>query len=62
MPNPKSDGPRQLWLACLPEDPDAEPLTLDMIKSEELCEPPVTIVRGSEMMLREKVSHECICV
>jgi hypothetical protein len=33
-----------MWLACSPGDPDAEELTLEKIKSEELCEPPVSIV------------------
>jgi vacuolar protein-sorting-associated protein 4 len=45
--NPKSEGPRELWLACSPGDPAAEPLTLDKINPDELCEPPVTI---SDMM------------
>jgi hypothetical protein len=44
VPNPKPEGPRELWLACSPGDPVGEPLTLDKIKSDELCEPPVTIV------------------
>ncbi|CAF3343231.1 unnamed protein product [Rotaria sp. Silwood1] len=43
VPNPKPDGPRQLWLVCSPGDPDAEELTLDKIKSDELCEPPVSM-------------------
>ncbi|CAF1328478.1 unnamed protein product [Rotaria sp. Silwood1] len=43
VPNSKSDGPRQLWLACSPGDSGAVELTLDKIKSEELCEPPVTM-------------------
>jgi vacuolar protein-sorting-associated protein 4 len=47
VPNPKSEGPRELWLACSPGDPAAEPLTLDKINPDELCEPPVTI---SDMM------------
>ncbi|CAF2590716.1 unnamed protein product [Rotaria sp. Silwood2] len=41
--NRNPDGPRQLWLACSPGDPDAVELSLDNIKSEELCEPPVTM-------------------
>ncbi|CAF3645531.1 unnamed protein product [Rotaria sp. Silwood1] len=43
VPNSKSDGPRQLWLVCSPGDSGAVELTLDKIKSEELCEPPVTM-------------------
>ncbi|CAF3933450.1 unnamed protein product [Rotaria sordida] len=43
VPNSKPDGPRQLWLPCSPGDPDAVELTLDNIKPEELCEPPVTM-------------------
>jgi hypothetical protein len=45
VPNPNPDGPRTLWLACSPGDPEAEVLTLEKIKSDELCEPPVTMVR-----------------
>ena len=45
--NPKPDGPRQLWLVCSPGDPQAQEMTLDQIPSEELCEPPVTIVSQS---------------
>jgi len=47
VPNPKPDGPRELWLVCSPGDPAAEPLTLDKVKSDEIFEPPVTI---SDMM------------
>ncbi|CAF2339249.1 unnamed protein product [Rotaria sp. Silwood2] len=43
MSNPKPDGPQYLWLVCSPGDPDAQELTLDKIKSNELCEPPVTM-------------------
>jgi len=41
--NPKPDGPRQLWLVCSPGDREAQEMTLDQIKPEELCEPPVSI-------------------
>ncbi|CAF1555736.1 unnamed protein product [Rotaria sordida] len=41
--NPKAYGPRHLWLVCSPEDLAAEEITLDKIKSEDLCEPPVTM-------------------
>jgi len=41
--NPNPDGPRQLWLVCSSGDPDGVELTLDKIKPEELCEPPVTM-------------------
>ncbi|CAF3343222.1 unnamed protein product [Rotaria sp. Silwood1] len=34
---------KRLWLICSPGDPDAEELTLDKIKSDELREPPVTM-------------------
>ena len=61
MSNPKPDGPRQLWLACSPGDPQAEPLTLDAIKSDELCEPPVSIVSDAQIMIEENVCHVCIC-
>ncbi|CAF1329700.1 unnamed protein product [Adineta steineri] len=47
IPNPKTDGPRELWLVCSPGDPNAVELTLDQMNSEELCEPPVSI---SDMM------------
>ncbi|CAF1275972.1 unnamed protein product [Adineta steineri] len=47
IPNPKPDGPRELWLVCSPGDPNAVELTLDQMNSEELCEPPVSI---SDMM------------
>jgi vacuolar protein-sorting-associated protein 4 len=43
VPNPKPDGPRELWLSCTPGDPAGEELSLDKIKSDELCEPPVTM-------------------
>ncbi|CAF1109139.1 unnamed protein product [Rotaria sordida] len=43
VPNPNPDGSRHLWLVCSPGDPEAQELTLDKIKSEELCEPPVSI-------------------
>ncbi|CAF4538582.1 unnamed protein product [Rotaria sp. Silwood2] len=54
IPNPNLDGPRQLWLACLPRDPDAVELTLDQIKSEELAEPPVTMSDMSAALLTQK--------
>ncbi|CAM4866752.1 unnamed protein product [Rotaria socialis] len=41
--NPKPYGPRELWVACSPGDPDAQSLTLDTIEPDELCEPPVTM-------------------
>ncbi|CAF4282753.1 unnamed protein product [Rotaria sp. Silwood2] len=41
--NPKPNGPRQLWLVCSPEDPAAQELTLDKIKSDELYEPSVSM-------------------
>ncbi len=44
VPNPKPDGPRELWLACSPGDPAAEAITLDKVNSDELMEPPVTMV------------------
>jgi len=47
VPNPKPDGPRELWLVCSPGDAGAEELTLEKVKSDELCEPPVTM---SDMM------------
>ncbi|CAF1165542.1 unnamed protein product, partial [Didymodactylos carnosus] len=40
--NPQPGGP-DLWAACSPGDPQAIPLTLDEIKADELCEPPVTM-------------------
>ncbi|UJR13877.1 hypothetical protein I4U23_000885 [Adineta vaga] len=43
IPNPKPDGPRQLWLVCSPGDREGAELTLDKVPPEELCEPPVTI-------------------
>ncbi|CAM4776536.1 unnamed protein product [Rotaria magnacalcarata] len=52
--NPKPDGPRELWLTCSPGDPYAQALTLDQIKSEELCEPPVTMSDMEGALVRIK--------
>jgi hypothetical protein len=52
--NPNPNGPREVWLACSPGDPDAEILTLDKIKPEELCEPPVTMVSICQKFLKQK--------
>ncbi|CAF3182809.1 unnamed protein product, partial [Rotaria socialis] len=53
--NPKPYGPRELWVACSPGDPDAQSLTLDTIEPDELCEPPVTMVTFFKMALRKTV-------
>jgi len=71
IPNPKPDGPRQLWLVCSPGDSNAVELTLDKIPPEELCEPPVTIsdmlaalatqkptVGESDLLLHKKFTEE----
>ncbi|CAM4854957.1 unnamed protein product [Rotaria socialis] len=52
--NPKPDGPRELWLTCSPGDPYAQALTLDQIKSEELCEPPVTMSDMEAALVTQK--------
>ncbi|CAF3040830.1 unnamed protein product [Rotaria sp. Silwood2] len=57
--NPKPDGPHQLWLPCSPGDPGAVELTLDNIKSDELCEPPVTMSDMLAALLTQKPTvHE----
>ncbi|CAF4086676.1 unnamed protein product, partial [Rotaria sp. Silwood1] len=71
VPNPKPDGPRQLWLVCSPGDPDAQELTLDKIKSDELCEPPVSMsdmlaalatqkrtITGNDLLDYQKFTHD----
>ncbi|CAF3543956.1 unnamed protein product [Rotaria socialis] len=52
--NPKPDGPREVWLTCSPGDPYAQALTLDQIKSEELCEPPVTMSDMEAALVTQK--------
>ncbi|CAF3874355.1 unnamed protein product, partial [Rotaria sp. Silwood1] len=71
VPNPKPCGPRQLWLVCSPGDPDAQELTLDKIKSDELCEPPVSMsdmlaalatqkrtITGNDLLDYQKFTHD----
>ena len=48
--NLKPDGPRQLWFACSPEDPNAEMITFDKIESDKLYIPPVTMVSNYESL------------
>ena len=40
----KGEGPRELWLRCSPGDREGVEMSLEQIKSDELCEPPVTMV------------------
>jgi len=37
-----------VWVSCSPGDKNAQEMTLDSIKPEELCDPPVTMVRISK--------------
>ncbi|CAF4630791.1 unnamed protein product [Rotaria magnacalcarata] len=53
---PNAYGPQRFWLVCSPLDPDAQELTLNEIKSKELCEPPVTM----KNMLTALATHKPI--
>lgn len=47
IPNP-IQGPNEpalVWLACSPGDPAAVEMMLDSIDPDEICDPPVTMVR-----------------
>ncbi len=60
VPNKNPDGPRYVWLICSPGDPNAEELTLDKIKSEELFEPPVIMVSIYQTFIRIKINMNFI--
>ena len=56
MKNPNADGPPELWLLCSPGDPDAKELSFDQLDCDDLCEPPVIMVRIIQSEMMEKKS------
>ena len=45
IPNPNATGPAEVWTCCSADDDGAVEMLIDMIAADQLCEPPVSMVR-----------------